>query len=119
MELTPRRRILALSAAALVVIGAVLAVPARGYLDQRSEIGELESELTDLRRDSTQLRERRDRLEDPEHVRRIARRDHGLVAVGEESYSVLPPPTGGLVLPDGWPFDQISGPLVEATSGGS
>lgn len=119
MQATARRRTLGLFVLGFLVVAAVLAIPAQGYLAQRSESRSLEAELASLERDNAELQERREQLDDPDEIRRIARRDYGLVAVGEESYSVLPPPTAGLVLPSGWPFDRISDSLVEATSGES
>ena len=59
----------------------------------------------------------RPRGRDP--VRRIARRDYGLVEPLQESYEVLPSPTAGLVLPRSWPFDRLSGPLERVATGGS
>jgi cell division protein FtsB len=115
-----RRRLFWQRAAVLgalfVVAATVLAVPARGYLAQRSELSARQSELTDLERQNDELSARRDRLDDPEEIQRIARRDYGLVAVGEESYSILPPATAGLVLPRAWPFDRLGGALEDAAT---
>ena len=115
-----RRRLFWQRAAVLgalfVVAATVLAVPARGYLAQRAELSARQSELTDLERQNDELSARRDRLDDPEEIQRIARRDYGLVAVGEESYSILPPATAGLVLPRAWPFDRLGGALEDAAT---
>lgn len=110
-----RRRRLAIAVALLVVAGALLAVPMRSYLDERSELAAARAELAELERSNAALAERRDRLDRPEEIERIARRDFGFVEVGEESYSVLPPPTAGLVLPRTWPFDRL-GPAIERRS---
>ncbi len=107
---------LAVVGALLLVAGTVLAVPAQGYLAQRVELSDRESQLTDLERQNDELAARRDRLDDPAEIQRIARRDYGLVAEGEESYTILPPATAGLVLPHAWPFDRLSGALERAAT---
>ena len=119
MDAGVARRRVGAALALLVVAAAILAVPARSYLAQRGELSDREIELAELERVNEGLAARLERMDDPEVVRQIARRDYGLVAVGEESYSILPPATAGLVLPRGWPFDRISGPLERAAAGGS
>ncbi|CAB4741953.1 unannotated protein [freshwater metagenome] len=94
---------------------ALLLVPARGYMAQRHEIAGHRAELTDLKRQNQELTTRRDRLDDPSEIQRIARRDYGLVLEGEESYSILPPASAGLVLPRVWPFNLVQEPLEQAT----
>lgn len=103
----------------LFAAAALLAVPARGYLEQRGRVADREVQLAEIERINADLGEQLELLEDPDEIRRIARRDYGLVEPGQESYSVLPPATAGLVLPSGWPFDRLSGPLERAASGGS
>lgn len=116
MWLVRAQRIAVFGALALVVVAA-LAVPARRYLAQRSEIAAGDVELKELTDRNNQLSERRDRLDDPEEIQQIARRDYGLVLPGEESYTILPSATAGLVLPQGWPFDVLSKPLEKVASG--
>ena len=94
---------------------ALLLVPARGYMAQRHEISAHRAELTDLEQQNQELTLRRDRLDDPSEIQRIARRDYGLVLEGEESYSILPPASAGLVLPRAWPFGLVQEPLEQAT----
>jgi cell division protein FtsB len=119
VQLTVRRRRLVAVLGLLLVAAAVLAVPAQSYWAQRGEVASREAELAELDRANDELADQLERLEDPDEIQRIARRDYGLVAEGEESYSILPPATAGLVLPRGWPFDRISGPLERAATGGS
>ena len=116
---TARRRRVAVAVALVAVVAAVLAVPARKYLDERSELAAVEAELTEVERANEELAERRARLDRPEEIERIARRDFGLVDVGEESYSILPPATAGLVLPRTWPFDRISGAIEQRSTAGA
>ncbi len=96
---------------------AALAVPTRRYLAQRSEIATRDAELKEITQRNDRLEARRDRLDDPEEIQQIARRDYGLVLEGEESYTILPSATAGLVLPRGWPFDVLSNPLEQVASG--
>ncbi|MGB6056776.1 MAG: septum formation initiator family protein [Microthrixaceae bacterium] len=105
--------------ALLIVALAALAVPARSYIAQRSEIAERDAELKELTQRNDELEARRDRLDQPEEIQQIARRDYGLVREGEESYTILPSATAGLVLPRSWPFDVLSAPLEKVASGGS
>ena len=112
-----RRRNLVVALAAVVVLVA-LAIPVRSYLAQRGEIARTRDELAEVRRTNAQLKERKARLTDPSEVQRTARREFGLVGVGEESYSILPPATAGLVLPNTWPFDHLAGPVARAATKG-
>lgn len=110
---------MAVAVALVAVVAALLAVPAKGYLAQRSELAATEAELSEVERANAELVERRDRLDQPEEIQRIARRDFGLVEAGLESYAILPPATAGLVLPRAWPFDRISGALERRSTAGS
>lgn len=113
-----RRRTVAVVVSLVVVVGAVLAVPASSWAAQRDVLADRQAQLAALERDNDRLAERLDRLDDPDEIERIARRDHGLVAPGEESYSILPPATAGLTLPRGWPFDRLAGPVSRVATGG-
>jgi len=95
----------------------LVALPARSYIRQRSEVAGAKAELAEIERRNDELEARRDRLSDPGEIARIARRDYGLVEIGEESYAVLPPATAGLVMPDAWPFDRIDDGVRTAAGG--
>jgi len=112
-----RRRRAAIVATVLVVMVVLVGVPGRSYLQQRGEVAAAAADLKRLEADNERLQRRKDRLEDPAEVQRIARRDYGLVAEGEESYTVLPPATAGLVLPDAWPFDRLADAVRTAAGG--
>lgn len=101
----------------LVVTVLFVALPMRSYLQQRGELDASRDDLHRIEQDNSRMQERRSHLSDPDEIARIARRDYGLVKVGEESYSVLPPATAGVVLPRAWPFDRISD-AVRTASGG-
>lgn len=111
------QRILLLGAAALVVVGALSAMPLRGWLDQQGEIAGARDELRAIQRENAALRQRLSVLDEPAEIQRMARRDYGLVDVGEESYSILPPATAGVVLPDAWPFDVLADAVAAASTG--
>lgn len=106
-----RRVLVAVFLAAAAVL--ILAPPITGWWEQRTEIMSARSELDTLEADNEQLERRLERIEDPEELERIARRDLGLVREGEESYTVLPPATAGLMLPDTWPFNRLAPAMVE------
>ncbi|MEZ5239102.1 MAG: septum formation initiator family protein [Microthrixaceae bacterium] len=90
----------------------VLAAPLGNWWDQRNQIRAAEDELALIEADNEALRGRLDSISDPETIERIARQDLGLVREGEESYTILPPSTAGLVMPDTWPFDRLAGAIV-------
>lgn len=119
MEPSARRRRLLVAVGLMLVVAAVLAVPARSYWAQRGEVAAREARLAEVDRTNDQLATRLTRLGEPTEIQRLARRDYGLVEPGEESYAILPSATAGLVLPTGWPFDRLSGPLERSATGGS
>lgn len=102
--------LVALTALAVVI----LAAPVGDWWAQRRDIGEAEANLAAIEADNRDLQERLDRIGEPATVERIARRDLGLVREGEESYTILPPPTAGLVMPDTWPFNRVAASMVDA-----
>jgi cell division protein FtsB len=102
--------LVALTALAVVI----LAAPVGDWWSQRSDIRDAEANLATIEADNRELQDRLDRIGDPATVERIARRDLGLVREGEESYTILPPPTAGLVMPDTWPFNRVAASMVDA-----
>jgi cell division protein FtsB len=107
--------VVAAVAAAVVIAGA----PARQWWSQRGEINQAEEELRQLSEDNEALEARLDRMQDPQEVERVARDELGMVREGEESYSILPPATAGVALPDAWPFNRLAPALVDASPEGS
>jgi cell division protein FtsB len=108
----------AVIATVVAVTVVLVALPVRSYLHQQSDVAAARAELDELERENDQLAARQERLSDPDDIARIARRDYGLVEVGEESYSVLPPTSAGLVMPQAWPFDRIEDAVRTAAGGG-
>jgi hypothetical protein len=78
-----------------LVVAAVLVYaifPVRTYLDQRAATQRANEQLEVISRENERLAEEAEQLRKPEYVEQLARRDHGMVYPGEESYGVLPPP---------------------------
>lgn len=100
-----------LALAALAVV--ILAAPVGDWWAQRSDISDAEANLAVIEADNRELQGRLERIGDPGTIERIARRDLGLVREGEESYTLLPPPTAGLVMPDTWPFNRVAASMVD------
>jgi cell division protein FtsB len=100
-----------------IVMGGLLAMPVTGYLEQRSVVAAQEARLDAVRAENERMEQRMSRLDDPAEIERVARREYGLVEVGEESYTVLPPGTAGVVLPRAWPFDRLADGVAAASTG--
>ncbi|MEZ5372701.1 MAG: septum formation initiator family protein [Microthrixaceae bacterium] len=111
-RLPSRRRwfwVVALAVVSLFL--ALMALPVRNLFSQSAELGRARAEIGELQQENTNLERRQAELEDPEQVEALARRNHGMVFPGEESYVVLPPSEGGEVPPwvaKGWDFDPSS-----------
>jgi cell division protein FtsB len=103
--------LVALTAAAAGYV--ILASPVSDWWDQRGRVSETRAELAAIEADNQALRDRLDRNAEPAELELAARDQLGLVREGEESYTVVPPATAGLVLPNAWPFNRIA-PGLEA-----
>ncbi len=108
---TGRRWFWVVALAVVTLFLALLALPVRNLFSQSSELSSARSELAELQGDTTELERRQAELEDPKQVEVLARRNHGMVFPGEESYVVLPPTEGGEVPPwvaKGWSYDPAA-----------
>lgn len=112
-----RRARVAVLVSFFLVMGGLLAMPVTGYLAQRSEVAAQQARLDAVQAENERMERRMSRLDDSAEIERIARREYGLVEVGEESYTVLPPGTAGLVLPRAWPFDRLADGVAAAATG--
>jgi cell division protein FtsB len=72
-------------AAIVLVLAVAAAGPIRNFLAQRSEIDRLESRITELETERSQLSRELERIRDPEHVERLAR-CMGMVRPGEIAF---------------------------------
>ena len=113
-----RRRTLLVVLSLTIVAAALLTSPIRARLNQRGVISEAEATLEQVNAENARLEQRAKRLDDPAEIQSTARREYGLVGEGEESYTILPPPTAGLVLPRAWPFDILGESVARASAGG-
>lgn len=84
-HLTGRAAILAVVVCAVVLS---LAYPLREYLSQRHRIAELRAENQQLQREIIDLEERKRRLDDPDHIERLARERLHFRMPGETVYIV-------------------------------
>lgn len=110
--------------AILVTVMAVLvvsaALPLRGYISQRSEIGTLQERQDQVRGRVAALEQERGRLGDPDYVAAEARRRLHFVLPGETAYVLVQPaarPGAADELPGGpetpW-YEQLWGSVREA-----
>lgn len=92
----PRRPAVLAFTLALVVVGAALltnVVPYTQILDQRAQVMESAAALAALEEENELLAVRRDSLQTPVEIERLAREKLGYVRPGEKAYVVLEPPT--------------------------
>ena len=90
-----KRPAVALFTLALLVVGvAVLTnvVPYRQIVDQSRQVEAAAAELEALKEENTMLTARRDALQTPVEIERLAREKLGYVRPGEVAYVVLEPP---------------------------
>ena len=90
--------------------------PTRDFLDQRTDLGNTQEQLSVLREQNEALEERIDALSTPEEIERLAREQYNLVHPGEEAYSVLPAPLPPVALPSVWPFGPLAGTADETST---
>jgi cell division protein FtsB len=104
--------------AVLAVIGAaVFVLPIQTWRDQNTEIGKQQAQLDGLDKINTQLAAEVDRLKTDDGVREAAREEIGYVQSGEERSSVLPLPPLPTVLPEGWPYNVVTGIIAARRAG--
>ncbi len=75
----------------LIVLGVMAVTPARQLYDQHRQINEAQRQLERLSAQNAKLQGWLDRLNDPDHLERLAREQLGFVRPGEVSYLVVPP----------------------------
>lgn len=90
-----KRPAVALFTLALLVVGAAVltnVVPYRQILDQHRQVEAAAAELESLEDENSMLTARRDALQTPVEIERLAREKLGYVRPGEVAYVVLEPP---------------------------
>jgi cell division protein FtsB len=75
----------------LIVLGVMAVTPARQLYDQHRQTVEAQRDLERLGAQNARLQARLDRLNDPDYVERLARKELGFVRPGEVSFLVVPP----------------------------
>jgi cell division protein FtsB len=82
--------------ASVALVGILFAgvFPTRTYLAQRASISHAEKQLDVLGAQNADLAARAKKLQTDAEIERLARERYNLVKPGEESYAVLPPPSG-------------------------
>ena len=103
IRVTPRAAVLV---AVLLVLLFALAVPVRTYLDQRSQLAQLQREAQVLEQQNAALQRQVAQLNDPAYLERLARECLGMVKPGEIGFVVVPkggvqpaPPGSGAPVP--------------------
>lgn len=97
---------------ALTVVGAALltnVVPYKQILDQQHQVEAAAAELEALRDENDMLEARRDSLQTPVEIERLAREKLGYVRPGEVAYVVLEPPSLPAANPVGEPRSGAAG----------
>ncbi|MGD9702968.1 MAG: septum formation initiator family protein [Acidimicrobiia bacterium] len=104
------RNLLTLGAAVIVaaLAAAVLVLPFRAWLNQRSELAERQHELAALDAANERIAQANERLQTPQGIEETARNDLGYLEAGEQQLTVLPAPSTGEQLPGRWPYTMVS-----------
>ena len=112
-QLVPQRRgrlVLGLfgTLIALAVAAALFVLPVQSWFKQRDDLKIRTSELDTLNRANDQLQTEVDRLQTDTGIKEAARSGINYVDAGEQRITVLPVGKAPVVLPPGWPFDQVT-----------
>ena len=104
------RSLMTVGAAVIVasLAAAVLVLPVRAWLNQRSELTERQQELAALDAANERIAEANERLQTPQGIEEAARNDLGYLEAGEAQLTVLPAPSTGELLPGRWPYTVVS-----------
>ena len=78
---------------------------------------ERQAQLNELERVNGELAAEVDRLETEDGIREAAREEIGFVEAGEERFTILPLPPLPRNLPDGWPYNVVTGIIAARTAG--
>lgn len=73
------------------LLAAMVVGPVKQLLEQKSRISAVNAQLEQLEENNAALRERIDRLKDPDYIEQQARAQAGLVRPGEIPFLVMPP----------------------------
>jgi cell division protein FtsB len=99
------------------IAGAVFILPIQTWLDQDDSLVQRQTQLDELERVNGALAAEVDRLETEDGIREAAREEIGFVEAGEERSSILPLPPLPRNMPDGWPYNVVTGIIAARTAG--
>lgn len=106
---------------ALVVLAAIAAaviiLPIGTWMDQDDDLAARQAELDELQRVNGQLAAEVERLQTDDGVREAAREEIGYVEQGDQRTTFLPLPPLPADLPDGWPYNVVTGMFRARTAG--
>jgi cell division protein FtsB len=108
-------------AATLVVVAsiaaAVFVLPFGTWMDQGDDIAQRQAELDELQRVNGQLAAEVERLQTDDGIREAAREEIGFVEQGDQRTTIMPLPPLPRDLPDGWPYNVVTGIFNARTAG--
>ncbi len=99
------------------IAAAVIILPIGTWMDQDDAIAQRQAELDELQRVNGQLAAEVERLETDDGVREAAREEIGFVEQGDQRTTILPLPPLPADLPDGWPYNVVTGIFQARTAG--
>jgi cell division protein FtsB len=102
----------------VVAIGAaVFILPVGTWFDQDDDLAQRQAELDELQRVNGQLAGEVERLQTDDGIREAAREEIGFVEEGDQRMTILPLPPLSSDLPDGWPYNIVTGIFEARTAG--
>jgi cell division protein FtsB len=99
------------------IAGAVFILPIQTWMDQDVNLAQRQAQLDELERVNGELAAEVDRLQTEDGIREAAREEIGFVDAGERRSSILPLPPLPSDLPDGWPYNIVTGIVAARTAG--
>jgi len=121
-RISRRRRVpILVGAVALGVIAtlalAVFISPISTWRDQDVDLEQRQAQFEELSRVNAELEAEVERLTTDDGIRESAREDYGYTEAGERRLSVTDLPPLPTDLPDGWPYNVVTG-IIAATAAG-
>lgn len=102
---------------AATIVAALVILPIQTWMDQDTDLQQRQAELDELERVNGQLAGEVERLQTDDGIREAAREEIGFVEAGDERSTILPMPLLPRDLPDGWPYNVVTGIFAARTAG--
>ena len=96
---------------------AIFILPIGTWRDQDVDLAQRQAELDELEKVNGQLSAEVDRLQTDDGIREAAREEIGFVEQGERRSTILPLPPLPTDLPDGWPYNVVTGIIAARQAG--